>query len=502
MKPIRHAQQITLVFGIFIALTGLTANEWVLTHVFSADHNIRVPRTKIIIWIFDLILICIGAGFIIFRRNQRVAGFGVNCLLFLASSGIVITTLELVFPIAYQSIPIEIRSRIPWPHNVLSQSTKQSRVPQNYIAIFGDSYAEGVGDWFSETGKSSADVLADKLNLDVITFGKGGASSITGIVLNPLIALRVLNYRADIEDPQTILIYFYEGNDLDNTLVDHLLRQPSYQEFSGTTTLKKETYYNYLDHLLTSYEGKINKSILYWREVLSSYLIVSRILFEATREGIMELPALFSKLQNKNATNSSGQISLVKKVAAVSKETPDFNMAYLGDKVVHLHDTMQGPALQLSEAERQLTLKIFEYCVGYIKERFLNSRIAIVYVPSPLSSYRLASATRAENWMHLIGADSQDWVWPEFLANNRDYFQNRPSSFSKDQVYESSNFIADEIHRIAKTLDVGFVDPREEMRTASEKLHGPKDLRHFNRKGYEILASAIIRHYQNLLESK
>ena len=51
-------------------------------------------------------------------------------------------------------------------------------------------------------------------------------------------------------------------------------------------------------------------------------------------------------------------------------------------------------------------------------------------------------------------------------------------------------------------LGVGFVDPREEMRTSLRLLHGPKDQPHFNRAGYEILAAAVLNHLPAALGTK
>jgi hypothetical protein len=495
MKQSPPEQKVALLIGLAVVLIALIANEWVLTLMFSADHDIRNFQTKIFIWVIDLILLCVGLGFVIFRRNRRVAGLSVNLLVFLISSGVVVIVLESTFPVSQQLIPAEFRNHIPWPYSVLSQTTKISRVPREYVAIFGDSYAEGLGDWFYETGKSSADILASQLNLDVVTFGRGGASSITGVVINPLAALRKLDHRTDIEDPKTILIYFYEGNDLDNTLIDNLLRQPSYFEYSGSNVLKRDTYYGYLDHILTHYEGKINKHILYVREVVGSWFIVSRTLWGIARQGMGEALAYIKNTKVKVEVGKLSRDNVPPAdVKSENLEGQELNTAYFGDEVVALQNIMQGPALQLDKAERLLALTIFEYCVGYITERFPEARIIIVYVPSPLSSYSLASDVRVEKWTHLIGADSIHWAWPEILIKRRKYFQDRPVHFSREEVLKSSDFIAEEIKKIAKILSVGFVDPREEMRTSFRLLHGPKDQPHFNRVGYEILATTILKH--------
>ena len=143
-------QKAVLVVGILLILFGLIANQWVLTYLFSDDRYIEYSGKLIIIWAIDFLSIATGIWVITCRTNVRVAALSINILVLIGSSVIVILILELTFPLIQRSIPVEVRNYIPWPYSLLSQSTKKSHVPRDYMAIFGDSYAEGSGDLFTE----------------------------------------------------------------------------------------------------------------------------------------------------------------------------------------------------------------------------------------------------------------------------------------------------------------------------------------------------------------
>ena len=58
-----------------------------------------------------------------------------------------------------------------------------------------------------------------KVGIDVISFGFAGAGSLEGIWSGPINQFRHINARGfDLKPPKTILVLFYEGNDLNNSL--------------------------------------------------------------------------------------------------------------------------------------------------------------------------------------------------------------------------------------------------------------------------------------------
>ena len=104
--------------------------------------------------------------------------FGSLCLTYL--------TLELIVPHILNHIPLTMYNALENKIRVLGQSSKSSVIPKNYIALVGDSYAQGQGDWLKKMIRSnryrgtnpdyhSGHIIYRRTGTDVITYGMGGA---------------------------------------------------------------------------------------------------------------------------------------------------------------------------------------------------------------------------------------------------------------------------------------------------------------------------------------
>jgi hypothetical protein len=67
------------------------------------------------------------------------------------------------------------------------------------------------------------------------------------------------------------------------------------------------------------------------------------------------------------------------------------NWAQIGSELVSLPNELQSPSLELTAEELNLGTYVFEQAVLYLKNFFSRSKIRIVYVPSTLESYEIAS---------------------------------------------------------------------------------------------------------------
>jgi len=143
--------------------------------------------------------------------------------------GLLYGGIEAVFPALIPYVPLSLQ-RFLLPAVVpLATTSKSGPVPHDYTALLGDAYAQGEGDWrrtangFLNSPFHSADLLHQAGPGDVISFGRAGAGSLEGIVAAPVGALMYLNALRRFEPlapPATALLYFYEGNDLNNNLRD------------------------------------------------------------------------------------------------------------------------------------------------------------------------------------------------------------------------------------------------------------------------------------------
>jgi hypothetical protein len=167
--------------------------------------------------------------------RERVKDALGNILLVAASITICYAVAEFVFfrfMLPYMSL--NILPHLPDRAAYFMQSSKSHFVPRDYIVLVGDSYAQGMGDWlYANSGDQSkphhsANVLHDQLGTDVVSVGRAASGSAEAMVL------RVTRVYDDsycylfphIAEPKRMLIYFYEGNDLDDNymLLDHRVR--------------------------------------------------------------------------------------------------------------------------------------------------------------------------------------------------------------------------------------------------------------------------------------
>jgi hypothetical protein len=154
-------------------------------------------------------------------------------------------------------------------------------------------------------------------------------------------------------------------------------------------------------------------------------------------------------------------------------------MVEVGGRPITLRGTMQSPALQLTHAEIERAVLVFERSLAFLRGLLPNTPVMIVYVPSPLSSYRLLSAhVSAQN--HVLNQLSDP---------------DRASYYPKERVAENSNLICALIRAATIEQGAGFLDLRPAVRAASanEMIHGPRDLKHFNREGQKVLGGEVAK---------
>src|SRR3984957_3613466 len=124
------------------------------------------------------------------------------------------------FMLPYMSY--NIRPYLPDRADFFMQNSKDHYVPHDYIALLGDSYAAGGGDWLlaggglSDKPYHSANVIHDLTHRDVASFGRVNIGSAQMMVDR---VARILDddycyLFPPIEVPRRFVVYFYEGNDI------------------------------------------------------------------------------------------------------------------------------------------------------------------------------------------------------------------------------------------------------------------------------------------------
>lgn len=383
-----------------------------------------------------------------------------NILLALISVSVTYSVLEfLLIPVVINTSSLKTQSLFPPAMRILSQSSKESVVPRNYVLILGDSYAMGAGDWFESVDKNtnppyhSAHVIHDLSGRDVISFGEAGAGSITSMAAVPVRRMLALK-RFGVGMPNTILVYFYEGNDITDNI--GYLGRHFYHEYDEDKIYDKNYFRQFLDN---EARGKVSIKRYTDRLYLMGYMVK---LYKAFKE----------RLEEALRTKDAGE-----EARAVPLQNDPVNEVIIRSGTFHVPDHLQSPALELNRDELDLSLYVMEQSLAYLTDYFRGVDVHIVYVPSPLSSYEIVS----------------DRVTVQV-------YEKDISSYPSEKVEEYHSYISGRVASIAGKYGAGFLDVTDKIREAGggRFIHGPNDWKHFNETGYRILGEAVSDYLDNV----
>ncbi len=377
---------------------------------------------------------------------------------------IYLVTEFLFFPYLMIHLPFKQHVHLPSGFYSLAQKSKKSTVANNYIALVGDSYAQGFGDWLLDNSLNrndpfhSAHVLYALTKRDVLSFGASGAGSLRGIVTEPITAYEYLQHFPlyQIDEPESIMVYFYEGNDLNNNLLDLKLR--FYPTYEATKIYDQDYFDRFIQKtvIIDSPLGRLKEDLS-----ITDQFVFFRFIKNIFCKKIDEESVAYTPQSQK--LFSEGKVNRV-----------------IVEQVVRaIPDKLQGPALELSNGEIEDGVYVFSRSLAYLKRYFARAKVVVIYIPSPLASYELAS-----DQVSIQTYEKRGEVYPASLVSQR------------------SDYIAAKIEDTCRKQDVLFVDTRPVLRAASRNqfVHGPRDWSHFNRRGYELLgevASTVVKKHSS-----
>lgn len=340
-----------------------------------------------------------------------------------------------------------LSSQVPMAANLWWQPSATDPSGNDYLAMLGDSYAEGVGDWKAEqvdftSPSHSADVIHRITGRNILSYGRRGAGSAEGLVRLPALALGAGEcfYFPDLRPPQEIVYYFYEGNDLEDNIDFMQKRLGLSVGDAGVRNASTE----FLDQNWGTPGRK--PCFLYFGKSIKSFIKTARKTF-------------FPPPGAQN--NGAGA-------------PPAPNNALIGKELVELPAVLQGPALDLNEQSLAAAFEIFEVSLMWLQRAFPDTRITIIQIPSVLSTYRLSG--------------------PDVTVEFPDHSSTVHSAIN---VAARSDEICKRLRDITLGSGASFFDARPAMRAlgSQEIIHGPRDWTHFNRSGYtrlgETVASAL-----------
>jgi len=390
-----------------------------------------------------------------------------NLLLAAASVAATLAFVELVLvPVLLDRLPLADHGRVVnRAVRMLAQSSKAGVLPRDYVALMGDSYAEGEGDWHlgaapgSNPAFHSAHLIRDRTGRDVLSFGHAGAGSLRGLVTEPTTRLAYLRRtaRLEIEAPSDIVVYFYEGNDLDDNLEDLARRFDPH--FAREDLRDPATFARFLEEVVIG-EDLLHQKTERFRFVHNFYLLRS------LRWGLATAgePA---EAQERTAMAPTARVY-------GGRREQLSNHFVIDGEPVSLRLRLQAPPTELDAQELADGIFVFQQALGYLAELLPEARISVLYVPAPLSVYQL-DADRV-----VVQVDHQR--------------PDRPGEIPAASVHARSDLVCALVAEVAREKGMAFRDARPELRTAAarELVHGPLDWKHLNRVGYQALSEAVV----------
>ena len=347
-------------------------------------------------------------------------------------------------------LPLKLHGYVPKGIRALAQPSKRSMIPREYIALVGDSYARGYGDWLLDSnpggnpGFHSANLIYQATGRDVVTFGAPGAGSLTGLVSAPIGQFRYINasWPNSLTPPRVILVYFYSGNDFNNNLRDLKLR--FHPNFPGKEVRDREVFRDFLTTVVLGRDAV-------WADAERGLSFTARLFFLRT----------LGSIGRGDATTAAPR-RLV---------TSGINQAIVGGKSIVLPDRLQSPGLELGDEEISLGAWVFEEALRYLREYFANSSVRVIYIPSPLECYHITSS-----------------------EVDIEAYEGRRARYQVEELEYHRRLAVGSIQKATERNGLVFLDATPYLKRAaqSELIHGPKDWKHFNRAGYEALARAVL----------
>jgi hypothetical protein len=370
-------------------------------------------------------------------------------------------------------VAMDLREYVPDRAEIYLQNSKAAYIPHDYIALIGDSHAQGAGDWLWSVGYKndrpyhSAHVIRDLAGKDVITLGRGGAGSAEALVLR---VSRILGESdcymfPPLERPRQFFIYFYEGNDIyDNSRALRRALRAGGPDLPAS--LDRVLEYDY------GAQGRCYGHLGDMMNNMASYLVVDTM--TKFRDYVARLLV----------RTASAERQVTDPIAVNDKVLPPAsNRVLIGGLAVRTPE-LQIPPANLTDRQLDDGVAVYDRSLAWFRRHFPDTPATVVYIPSPAASYRHASDdVVARDFTH------------RFLPDASSATGEGPS-FAVSRVYEYSQRLCQRIRAVSLQQGVSFIDIRPAFRQAGARqaMHGPTDWNHPNEAGYRLLGAIVAEH--------
>jgi hypothetical protein len=380
---------------------------------------------------------------------HRLKSWSANLLVVFGSIAITYLVCELLFfRVVLPRLPLNVRTHLPELADVLVQTSKSGYLPHDYIALLGDSYADGVGDWLLAANNNrakpfhSAHVIHSLTGTDVVSFGRGPAGSAEGLVQRParVFAVSECYLFPSIDQPKRMFYYFYEGNDLEDNL-EFMARARRGDGQSSPDPIRRRLA-GYAEASPWRCHRHFGDTLMRMATFAAEFYLLKKDVYRP------------SKIPGPQLTIAGGTL----------RAAP-----------------LQAPALNLSADDIREALAVFDPSLAWLRSRWPDVPVTVVYIPSPLTIYRDAITDKLKvhtpfgpKGLSVAYADPDGGSLAEFAASR------------SDQICGS-------IRAMSLRHGAAFMDTRPALRTAAleQPIHGPIDWGHLNEAGYRLLGKLV-----------
>ena len=150
------------------------------------------------------------------------------------------------------------------------------------------------------------------------------------------------------------------------------------------------------------------------------------------------------------------------------------NQIYFKDDINILNFSIQSPPIELNENDLNKSLNIFFETMINLKND--TKEIILVYLPAPTSTLNLKNPIYFQKYFN----------------------ENTRSSVTNEELERLSKYIRLKIKNFSLKQNIKFLDITDILKKKSLDLmiYGPRDYKHFNKHGYEIISNQIYKNYQ------
>ena len=230
------------------------------------------------------------------------------------------------------------------------------------------------------------------------------------------------------------------------------------------------------DFLNAEFEKVLNRRFdnSFWKNMLFTRSIVHGTSNLAEEWGLSNKKPKNKGLYNKVMPEGKGASALI------DGRDVQLNLTMMNGKKVGLPTHLQGPpSFGLNSKERsagskdnliELGVYVFEQSLLRLASFFPRVKIKIIYIPSPVSSYKMVSSH-----IHFRGF-MQDIDVMETIEIKKRHIK-----------------LCNSIKRLAKIHNFSFVNSTKSLKKATSTgfVHGPIDWDHFNKRGYQVLSEDL-----------